>query len=126
MSNKHNIPPNGVFYFENFDGFSNKNSIIQHIKQQAFLCGTVLSVHKVSKQSTKQPFYSITLACNHFGTQKKTNTSVKKFEIGYVQASSTIIQQPHAASSISGRSRNSTFKRINSIYDSNNNLCKQN
>ena len=82
------------------------------LKKNVLEYGTVLSTYKSNAQSEKNKHKSITLTCVHFGTKKVSKGSEKVFEAHLLQASGTIIQQSHSASSVKNRSRNSTYKRV--------------
>ena len=104
-------PNNGIFHFEKYDGFHNKQSLINDLKHSAFQNGTQLIIHKKYNKTKINPFHSIILACVHFGKPKKVVNMNKDFKPNYIQACNTIIQQAHTASSIKNRSRNDTYKR---------------
>ena len=100
ISSTYMMPKNALFYFEGYDGFNQKDKLIQDIKQKAFRHGTVLITHKINKPNVKNPHYTVTLVCDHFGKPKKSETIEKSFADGCLQASGTIIQQSHYCSSI--------------------------
>ena len=107
-------PKNAIFLFEGYNSFESKQKLIDDIKLSAFNNGTILSISKTDKKRPKNPYFTITLQCIHFGKPKKTKVNSElKFSEQCLQADMTIIEEAHKPSSYKNRSRNSCYSRVN-------------
>ena len=122
----HQYPKGAVFHFEGYSGVKDKEKLINDLKDRSIANGTKLVIGQTDKNDQYQ---SYTLTCQHCGKRKSSNVKFN-FNNNQIQASNTIIQEAHSASSVKGRSRNATYKRVpsneqtdHSSYD---NICLQN
>ena len=122
----HQYPKGAVFHFEGYSGIKDKEKLINDLKDRSIANGTKLVIGQTDKNDQYQ---SYTLTCQHCGKRKSSNVQFN-FNNNQIQASNTIIQEAHSASSVKGRSRNATYKRVpsneqtdHSSYD---NICLQN
>ena len=60
-------PDTAIFFFEGFNGEEDREVLVDTIKKNACRYGTVLST---TKAHTTDKHITITLACEHFGTQR--------------------------------------------------------
>ena len=107
-------PTNAIFKFENYVKLTDQNKLIADISTSAFNNGTVLSIQKTNDvKLPRNPYYSVVLACVHFGNPRSTKfSSKKKFAFNKTQANNTIKQVAHSATSIKNKSRNSHYERV--------------
>ena len=113
ISTYNKYPTNAIFKFEDYSNKSDQTKLIQHISSSAINYGTVLSIQKANPVSDRNPFYSVVLACVHFGNPRSTKYSSKKtFVTNKAQANNTIKQMAHAPTSIKNKSRNSHYERV--------------
>ena len=112
-----NYPKSAIFHFEDYESLSDKDSLIRAIKKSASSTGTYLITKSTKRNVGVENNYEIDLTCKHYGLPKKSTSKDLHFNAHSLQASHTIIQPQHSASSTKNFSRSRFLKRVTNNND---------
>ena len=115
----YNYPKTAIFHFESYDSFTEKDNLIQFIKKKAAENGNYLVIKSTKKETGIDNNYEIVLSCQHYGFPKKSTAKELQFNTNSLQASHTIIEPKHHATSRKNHSRSSYLKRVKPSFDDN-------